>query len=337
MNSNNNSYINASDKSSQQVSRDFKGIWIPREIWLHPELSPLEKLLWSEVHSLYDRERGGCYASNTYLYQFLGIKERHLQEMMSHLKELGLIEQVSFDGRTRIIKAILPKEDFSPDVCAPQRCSTVHPSGAEKCTPAGHSTAPLSIIYNKDKNKEECVGQSPTPTHKKTSAAPKKKPPKEPAPEKTKYGEYVAMTPEQHADRLMQYGAEKLQWMINYLDERIAINPAAAKKWSSHYHVLSPSQWVHAEYEKRQSPDTNGAPARNFNSRPSAASAHANSQIAQNAKYKYDSGCCTLAIEEKNVIFIPHHGVNPDKTFLSLYDPNFEERFEQLLKRFGFR
>lgn len=96
------------------VNRDFKGIWIPREIWLQPDLLPLEKLLWAEVHSLYDRNRGGCYASNEYLAGFLKTSIRYVSEIISKLKSVGFIKDVSFDGRTRVIRAVLPREDAGP-------------------------------------------------------------------------------------------------------------------------------------------------------------------------------------------------------------------------------
>jgi hypothetical protein len=128
------------------MNRDFKGIWIPREIWLAKGLSCHEKCLWAEIHSLFDRERGGCYCSNEYLMEFFGIKERRLQEMLSNLRHRGWIVQVSFDGRNRVIKAVVPPEDFHPEEpCAGQRCGKVHPRGAEKCTPEMQESAPPSL------------------------------------------------------------------------------------------------------------------------------------------------------------------------------------------------
>lgn len=122
------------------MNRDFKGIWIPREIWLNPHLTLSEKNLWAEIHSLYDREKGGCYASNEYLMGFIGVKERALQQMMSNLKKHGLLEQVHFNGRQRIIRAKLAPEDLGScgaevHLNAGQRCRKMHPRGAEKCTP----------------------------------------------------------------------------------------------------------------------------------------------------------------------------------------------------------
>lgn len=127
------------------MNRDFKGIWIPREIWLS-KLSPIEKCLWAEIHSLFDRDRGGCYASNEYLCEFLGVQERRLQQMMANLKFQGWVVQVSFDGRTRILKAVVPPEDFKPEVDAGQRCNKLHPRDAEKCTSEGQENAPLPYI-----------------------------------------------------------------------------------------------------------------------------------------------------------------------------------------------
>ena len=47
---------------TEQVNRDFKGIWITKEIWLDKNLSLTEKLFLTEIHSLSDNI--GCYANN---------------------------------------------------------------------------------------------------------------------------------------------------------------------------------------------------------------------------------------------------------------------------------
>ncbi len=46
----------------ERSERDFKDVWIPREIWLSTELSLMEKVLFVKIHSL-DNERG-CFASS---------------------------------------------------------------------------------------------------------------------------------------------------------------------------------------------------------------------------------------------------------------------------------
>ncbi len=93
-----------------KMNREFKGIWIPREIWLHPILSIQAKVLWAEIDSLNDESRGGCYASDDYLIEFMGVKVSRLHEIMKELKDAGFLEKVSFNGRNRIIRAIHPKE-----------------------------------------------------------------------------------------------------------------------------------------------------------------------------------------------------------------------------------
>lgn len=139
------------------MNRDFKGIWIPREIWFNQSISALEKILWAEIHSLYDRKKKGCFASNQYLYTFLGIKERQLQNMLANLKSLNLIILVDFDGRQRILKAIYPSEEeeiSDEELIAPLGCNELQGRGAENCTSAIRNIAPLTNIYNKEDRKD---------------------------------------------------------------------------------------------------------------------------------------------------------------------------------------
>lgn len=141
------------------MNRDFKGIWIPREVWLAEKLSCSEKCLWAEIHSLFDRERGGCYATNEYLSEFCGVQERRLREMISNLKALGWLEHVSFDGRTRILKAVVPPEDFKPVLCgAGQTGGKVPPPPAEKCRSGGQESATPS--YSIDTSLEKTTDSS---------------------------------------------------------------------------------------------------------------------------------------------------------------------------------
>jgi hypothetical protein len=44
------------------MNRDFKGVWIPKDVWLDHNLTWMEKLLLVEIDSL-DAEKG-CFASN---------------------------------------------------------------------------------------------------------------------------------------------------------------------------------------------------------------------------------------------------------------------------------
>ena len=82
--------------------RDFKGVWIPKEIWLNPELSMIEKGIFTEISSLGGENH--CYASNEYLAEFCQCSVPTVTRAIKHLMTLKLIEQVSFDGRVRVLK-----------------------------------------------------------------------------------------------------------------------------------------------------------------------------------------------------------------------------------------
>ena len=47
-------------------TRDFKGIWIPKEIWEDKRLSANQKIILMEIDSL-DATEEHCYASNEHL------------------------------------------------------------------------------------------------------------------------------------------------------------------------------------------------------------------------------------------------------------------------------
>ena len=85
--------------------RDFKGVWIPKEIWLNKELTMLEKIILVEVDSLDNEDH--CTASNKYLAEFCQCSERKVSEAITKLIKLELIEVLSFDGRRRVLKSNL--------------------------------------------------------------------------------------------------------------------------------------------------------------------------------------------------------------------------------------
>lgn len=120
--------------------RGVKGIWIPAEIWLNTEISHIEKILWAEINSL---DKGnGCHVSNEYLANFLGVKEHTITIMVSHLKKVGLIKQIAFDGRKRTLSAIIgsPLSQQQADCHKNDRQTVI------KMTP-----------YNKEDNKDDNI------------------------------------------------------------------------------------------------------------------------------------------------------------------------------------
>jgi len=87
----------------ERQERDFKGVWIPREIWLSDELSLMEKVLFVEIHSL-DNERG-CYASNRYFAEFFGVSDRQIRNVIASLKTKGFVIVTVANRNERVIRA----------------------------------------------------------------------------------------------------------------------------------------------------------------------------------------------------------------------------------------
>ena len=94
---------------NEKEKRDFKGIWIPKNVWLDSNLSALEKMILMEIDSL-DTEEGHCFASNEYLAKFCQCSERKVTEAISKLIEIGYISLFSFDGRKRVLISNLAKQ-----------------------------------------------------------------------------------------------------------------------------------------------------------------------------------------------------------------------------------
>ena len=86
-----------------ELNRDFKGMWIPKEIWLNKELTILERCLYAEINSLNGKD--GCFASNEYFAKFFDIKNKEtISKHISKLKKLNLVYEEKFDGRRRILR-----------------------------------------------------------------------------------------------------------------------------------------------------------------------------------------------------------------------------------------
>lgn len=85
----------------ENQNRDFKGIWIPKDIYLSKELNWTDKLILIEIDSL-DNENH-CTASNAYFAEFVGISERNVSKSINKLIQLGYIKLLSFDGKHRAL------------------------------------------------------------------------------------------------------------------------------------------------------------------------------------------------------------------------------------------
>lgn len=80
------------------LHRDFKGVWIPKEIYLDKNLTMMEKLLLTEIDSL-SKNDIGCIASNSHLGEFLGVHRSRASHWVKSLSEKGYISvELMYEG-----------------------------------------------------------------------------------------------------------------------------------------------------------------------------------------------------------------------------------------------
>lgn len=87
--------------------RDFKGVWIPKQVFLDERLNAVEKLILAEVDSLDVEGSEGCFASNEYLAKFCQCSVTKVSTSVSKLIKLGYLYVLKNDGRKRYLKSRL--------------------------------------------------------------------------------------------------------------------------------------------------------------------------------------------------------------------------------------
>ena len=96
------------------MNRDFKGVWIPKEIWLDENLTWMEKLLLVEIDSL-DAEKG-CFASNDYFAKFFQLSKSRISDIIGQLVSKGYITTFFlYEGKQikrREIAMVMPIRKF---------------------------------------------------------------------------------------------------------------------------------------------------------------------------------------------------------------------------------
>ena len=108
------------------MQRDFKGVWIPKQLWMNKELTWTEKFLFLEIDSL--AQYGECFASNDHFAEFLNVKTRQIQNILTSLKNKGLIKiQLIYRGNSTVVekRIITPIHNFnSPETDAKNYAQT---------------------------------------------------------------------------------------------------------------------------------------------------------------------------------------------------------------------
>ena len=94
------------EAKNMNESRDFKGVWIPKKVWLDTRLNALDKVILTEIDNLDNGEKG-CYASNEHLAEFCQCSKTKVSTAIKKLIDCGYIYVQNFDGRKRELKSRL--------------------------------------------------------------------------------------------------------------------------------------------------------------------------------------------------------------------------------------
>ena len=203
------------------MNRDFRGIWIPRHIWLSKDLSTNEKILLAEIDSL-GGSSDGCFASNQYFANFFDLSKDRISRLVSGLKNKGYItvELIYKEGTCEVDKRIIKLNPYSYFYQGVQN----HQGGI------GENTKDITNNYNINNNN-------------KTS---KKRTTKE---VRHKYGEFknVLLSDKDLEKLKTEYGEELVEKYIKKMDEWIELN---GRRYKNYYLALR--QWMNKEVSKKQ-------------------------------------------------------------------------------------
>ena len=93
------------------MEREFKGVWIPAEIWLDSRLTLVEKALYAEIDSFTGNDKTFHKTNDTIQLEY-GISRPTVSKSIKKLEELGFIE-TRFDGRMRHLTVQADRKIFT--------------------------------------------------------------------------------------------------------------------------------------------------------------------------------------------------------------------------------
>ena len=78
--------------------RDFKGVWIPKEIWINKDLTIMQKLFLVEINSL-DND-SGCFAGNAHFVDMFELSKQRCSQIINSLAEKEYINiKLIYNGK----------------------------------------------------------------------------------------------------------------------------------------------------------------------------------------------------------------------------------------------
>ena len=181
------------------MNRGFKGIWIPKEIWLSKELTIQEKVMLAEIDSLDNGE--GCFATNEYFADFMGLSKDRARKIISSLKDKGYVDVTLIykEGTKEVDKRI---------ITVIKGYGYIQPYGQNQPTGMGENDHYIEKSYNKKNNTNK------EPRHK--------------------YGEYknILLTDKELEKLISDYGKPIIDEYIQKMDEWIELNGKRYKNYN---------------------------------------------------------------------------------------------------------
>lgn len=299
----------------------FTGYFIPVEIMEMEDLSWFEKILLSMVDSLYCKEHKGCFASNEYIARKLKVKENTIAKAISNLRKLKLIEDVSFDGRKRVIRS---RMYGGVDKVQSNAGLDKNPSRVGQKSNPGLGKNPTPSLYSDSKGyrKEKRGGKPPSADADSPSRSDFSS--KEKTIEREKN---VATTKEEHQKLVERFGEEMTKEAYEVLSLWKLDTPKSKWKKSDYRSIM---RWtIDAVKEKRRKEKQNATPTE-----------YTSSEIEElkrlDRNFTFKDLCQKVGLEfgvgRYQIVF---RREKKEIATILFEDPKCKEKFYHLLKKFG--
>lgn len=125
------------------MARDFKGVWIPADLWLDSSIKPIHKFFILEIDSF--SKKGKCFASNAHFADLFHLSKRQVSRIINDMATLKLINvKLKYHDKQVIERVLTPVDRI---VHTPHD-NLVH-TPIDK---SGACTIPKSLLTPKDKD-----------------------------------------------------------------------------------------------------------------------------------------------------------------------------------------
>lgn len=211
------------------MDRAFKGIWIPKDIYLDTNLNWTEKILLLEIDSLDGEE--GCFASNEHFAKHLMISKDRVSKLISKLNLLGYItvKIIYKNGSKQIEKRILHSTiGYSRKQLGGIVKNTDTPIGENTDTPIGENNQDNNTNIN-NTNINNTINKYMNLSFIDDVI------------------DKVNLTKEQYEKLIQKYNKKQVHNTILALDNTLANNP---KKYKDHYRTIN--NWCAKGYYKSE-------------------------------------------------------------------------------------